>query len=64
MNDYEMMKAMFQRAKKINDKIVWCCVGSNDGQTKAIWLDRHIFTFNKQGQLISSETSSHLLDLD
>ena len=64
MNDFEKMIAMFLKAKEINSKIDWACRESLDHKQKYIWLHRHIFTFDKDGKLIDSQTSSELLDLD
>lgn len=64
MNDYELIINMFLKLKETNPKIDWACRESVDHEQIYIWLHRHKFTFTKEGELIDSQTSSELLDLD
>jgi len=63
MNDFEMMINMFLKAKSSKPTVKWACGENLERTEKYIWLHRHRFTFDKEGNLINSETTSNLYDL-
>lgn len=54
MNDFEIMLDMFKRAKEKDSTINWSVGGSIDKTESYIYLHRHKFTFNSNGDLIHS----------